>query len=381
MAAIPKMRVLVNLSQSLLLQQSLRLVPLQLTSTSLLGRFCSTSNEPKQSSNPVNTSLLDNLNLLGVDLKRARQRQPGVFRKAFTNEKGVAQFLQEKGASSKVIASIVSRYPRVITRSITHLEQRWQLWRNIFNTDEEIVSILNRSPESFFRTSDNENLEKNIAYLISLGLSSKDLHRLLTTAPRTFSNSVELNKQMVELLEEICLELGGNNPVQFAKNILSKNVYMLIRSTKRVRTNIDYLKASLRLNDSDLLTFLQGHGAGILDLSNEYMKNNFNNIEENLSSLGCKKDDIIQLIINHPVILYIGSQTLNSKIECLLKGGITIKQILEKPRVLDYSEHNYTERLNKLREVGYDFKKYGISILASSRKRFYAKMEKLSAGD
>uniref|UniRef100_A0A1A8L474 Mitochondrial transcription termination factor n=1 Tax=Nothobranchius pienaari TaxID=704102 RepID=A0A1A8L474_9TELE len=381
MAAIPKMGVLVNLSQSLVLQQSLRLVPLQLTSTSLLWRFCSTANEPKQSSNPVNNSLLDNLNLLGVDLRRAQQRHSGVFRKAFTNEKGVAQFLQEKGASCKVIASIVSRYPRAITRSITHLEQCWQLWRNIFDTDKEIVSIVNRSPESFFRTSDTENLEKNIAYLISLGLSSNDLHRLLTKAPRTFSNSVELNKQMVELLEDICLELGGNDPVQFANSILSKNVYILIKSTKRVRTNVDYLKASLRLNDSDLLTFLQGHGAGILNLSNKYMKNNLNNIEENLSSLGCKKDDITKLIINYPMILYIGSQTLNSKIDRLLKGGIAIKQILEKPRVLDYSEHNYTERLNKLRKVGYDFKKNGISVMVSCQKRFNEKMEKLSAGD
>uniref|UniRef100_A0A1A7XK64 Mitochondrial transcription termination factor n=2 Tax=Iconisemion striatum TaxID=60296 RepID=A0A1A7XK64_9TELE len=379
MAAIPKVRALVDLSRSLMLQQSFRLVPQQLTSISISWRFCSTANGPKLSSNSENKSLLENLNLMGVDVRKARQRQPGVLRKAFTNEKGVAQFLQEKGASPEVIASIVSRYPRAITRSISHLEQRWQLWRNVFNTDAEIVSILNRSPESFFRSSDNENLEKNIAFLISLGLSSKDLHRLLTTAPRTFSNSVELNKQMVEFLEDICLELGGNNPVQFAKSIISKNLYILISSTKRVRTNIDYLKASLKLNDSDLLTLLQGNGVEILDLSNEYLKKNFNNVEENLSSLGCERDDINRLIINYPEILYIGSQTLNSKIECLLKGGIAITQILEKPKVLDYSKQNITERLNKLRKVGYDFKKSGINILDSSQKRFNAKMEKLSA--
>uniref|UniRef100_A0A3B4XUZ3 tRNA-dihydrouridine(47) synthase [NAD(P)(+)] n=1 Tax=Seriola lalandi dorsalis TaxID=1841481 RepID=A0A3B4XUZ3_SERLL len=47
--------------------------------------------------------------------------------------------------------------------------------------DSEIVTILERSPESFFRSSDNGNLEKNIVFLSSLGLDAKDLHRFLTT--------------------------------------------------------------------------------------------------------------------------------------------------------------------------------------------------------
>ncbi|MEQ2277379.1 hypothetical protein XENORESO_001929 [Xenotaenia resolanae] len=374
MAAVSGIRALMKVPHLLILQQSFRLTPLQLAST----RHCSGSNGLKLPSDTENKSLLENLSLLGVDVKMVRQRQPGVLRKAFTNEMGLAQFLQEKGTSHKIIASIVSRYPRAITRSVEHLEQRWQLWRNVFNTDAEIVSILGRSPESFFRSSDNENLEKNIAFLISLGLNSKDLHRLLTTAPRTFSNSLELNKQMVEFLEDICHELGGNDPEQFAKSVISKNLYILIRSTKRVKANIDNLKTFLKLSDAELLALLQGHGADILDLSNEYLKKNFKNIEQKIILLGCKKDDMKKLIINYPMILYIGPSTLNSKLDCLLKGGITIKQILEKPKVLDYSTQNITERLKELQRVGYDFEKNGINILDSSWKRFAAKIEKLS---
>ena len=329
--------------------------------------------------NPENESLLENLNLLGVDVKMARQRQPGVLRKAFTNEQGLAQFLQGKGASRKVIASIISRYPRAITRSIEHLEQRWELWRNIFKTDAEIVTILDRSPESFFRSSDNGNLEKNIAFLTSLGLNTKYLHRLLTTAPRTFSNSLELNRQMVEFLEDICAELGGKNPEQFVKSVISRNLYILIRSTKRVKTNIDYLRASLKLSDSELLSLLQGPGAEILDLSNEYLKKNFNSLQQKMASLGCRKVDIKKLVISYPMVLYIGPETLSSKLDCLLKGGITMKQILEKPKVLDYSTQNITGRLEELQRVGYDFQKNGINILDSSRKRFVAKIEKLAA--
>ncbi|XP_070778154.1 transcription termination factor 1, mitochondrial [Enoplosus armatus] len=380
MAAVRSVGALLSLHRSAMLQRSFGLIPVQLTSTCLPRRLCCapTTNGPMLPVNPENESLLENLNLLGVDVKMAHQRQPGVFRKAFTNEQGLAQFLQGKGASRKVIAGIISRYPRAITRSIEYLEQRWELWRNIFRTDSEIVSILDRSPESFFRSSDNGNLEKNIAFLTSLGLNTKDLHRLLTTAPRTFSNSLELNRQMVEFLEDICAELGGKNPEQFPKAVISKNLYILIRSTKRVKTNIAILKASLKLSNSELLALLQGPGAEILDLSNEYLKKNFNSLQQKMVSLSCRKADIKKMIISYPMVLYIGPDTLNSKLDCLVKGGITMKQILQKPKVLDYSTQNITGRIEELQRVGYDFQKNGINILDSSRKRFDAKMEKLA---
>ncbi|XP_031722417.1 transcription termination factor 1, mitochondrial [Anarrhichthys ocellatus] len=382
MAAVAGVRALLSFHRSVTLQRSFGHIPAQSTSTFLPRGLCSApakSSEPKPLVNTENVSLLENLNLMGVDVKMARQRQPGVLRKAFTNEQGLAKFLQGKGASRRVIASIISRYPRAITRSIEHLEQRWALWRDIFKTDGEIVSILDRSPESFFRSSDNGNLEKNIAFLISLGLNTKDLHRLLSTAPRTFSNSLELNRQMVEFLEDICAELGGTNPEQFPKSIISRNLYILIRSTKRVKTNIDILRASLKLSDSEMLALLQGPGAEILDLSNEYLKKNFNSLQERMVSLGCQKADIKKLILSYPMVLYIGTDTLSSKLDCLLRGGITMKQILEKPKVLDYSTENITGRLGELQRVGYDFHKNGINILDSSRKRFDAKIERLSA--
>lgn len=315
---------------------------------------------------------------MGVDVKTAQQRQPGVFHRSFTNEQGVAQFLKSKGATNKVIASIISRYPRAITRSVEFLVQRWELWRNIFKTDEEIVKIVDRSPESFFRSSDNGNLEKNIAFLTSLGLNTKDLHRLLTAAPRTFSNSVELNRQMVELLEDTCTELGGQNPEKFSKTVINRNVYILIQSTKRVKANINILKTFLKLSDSELLALLNGPGAQILDASTEYLKKNFMNVQKKMSSLGCQKADIQKLVIRYPLILYTGANTLSAKLDCLLKGGITIEQIIEKPKVLDYSVQNLIGRLQDLKTVRYSFRMNGISVLDMSKKRFDAKIEKLS---
>ncbi|KAM6899995.1 transcription termination factor 1, mitochondrial [Xenentodon cancila] len=378
MVAVFQVKTLVGLCQLPIFWRSLKLVPVQLTSVCLQRRLCSGNDEPKPPPKSENKSLLENLNLMGVDVNMARQRQPGVLRKVCTNEKGLAQFLLTKGANPKVIASIVSRYPRAITRSIDHLEQRWQLWRNVFKTDAEIVRILDRSPESFFRSSDNENLKKNIDFLTSLGLNTKDLLRLLTTAPRTFSNSVELNKDMFELLEGICTELGGKNPRQFAKTVISRNLYILIRSTKRVRLNIDNLRDSLKLSDSELLALFQGPGAEILDLSNEYLKKNVSSLQQKMVELGCE-NDTKTLIFSYPLVLYIGPETLSSKIDCLLEGGITMQQIMKKPKVLDYSTQNITKRLEELHRVGYDFERNGISVLDTSWKRFVAKVEKLAA--
>lgn len=378
MAAVLALRALLGFHQSQL-QQSFRLVSLQLTWTCLSRRLCSATDEPKLSQNPVNKSLINNLNLMGVDVKKALKRQPGVFRRRLTNEQGLSQFLRGKGASCDVVASIVSRYPRSITRSLDHLEQRWQLWRKVFSTDAEIISILNRSPESFFRSSSNENLEKNIAFFMSLKSGSKHFHRLMSKAPRVFSNSVALNMHKVEFLELICSELGGENPKQFAKNIICKNIYILIVSDKQIQSNINILRDRLKLSNFELLDLLESRGAKILDLSSAYMEKNFNNLEQKLSSLGCEKDEIKKLIIKHPIILYSGTASLDSKLDCLLKSGITIKQVLEKPNILDFSTQTITERLDQLQTVGYDFQQNNINILDSSRKRFASRMKRLSA--
>lgn len=182
----------------------------------------------------------------------------------------------------------------------------------------------------------------------------------------------------MEFLEETYSKLGGKNPEQFIKSVLSRNLYILIRSTKRVKMNILILKNSLKLSNSELLAFLNGPGAEILDLSNEYMKNNVSNLQERLLALGARKTDLKKLVTNYPTVLYNGPDTLNSKLDCLINGGITIKQILEKPKVLEYSTLNISWRLDELKAVSYDFQKNGIGVLDLSRKRFVAKMAKLS---
>ncbi|CAH7468398.1 transcription termination factor 1, mitochondrial [Phodopus roborovskii] len=334
---------------------------------------CDSHGEPLE-----NEDLLNNLLTMGVDVDMARRRQPGVFNRMTTNEQELKIFLLSKGASDKVIGNIISRYPRAITRNSEGLSKRWELWRKIMGSDIEIVNILERSPESFFRSNNNLNLENNIEFLCSVGLTNKSLCRLLTSAPRTFSNSLNLNKQMVEFLQETSMSLGHHDPRDFVRKILSKNPSILIQSTKRVKTNIEFLQSTFNLNKEDLLLLICGPGAGILDLSNDCTKRNYANIQEKLFSLGCTDEEVQKFVLSYLNMIFLSEKKFNGKIDCLMEEKVRISQIIENPRVLDASINTLKTRMKELVRAGYDLSSSNIALLSWSQKRYNAKLKRLN---
>lgn len=316
-----------------------------------------------------NEELLNNLLTLGVDIDMAKKRQPGVFNRTGTNEQDLKSFLLSKGASKEVIASIISRYPRAMTRTPESLSNRWDLWRRIMTSDLEIVNILERSPESFFRSSNNLNLENNIKFLSSIGLTRKCLCRLLTNAPRTFSNSLDLNKQMVEFLKEVCLSLGHSDPTDFIRKIIFKNPFILIQSTKRVKANIEFLQSTFNLNNKELLALICGPGTKILELSNDYTRRNYANIKEKLFSLGCTAEQVQKFVLSYPDVVFLGEKKFNHKVDCLIEEKISISQIMENPRILDSSVSTLKKRIKELVKSGYNFSTSNVSLLSWSQKK------------
>ncbi|XP_010382077.1 transcription termination factor 1, mitochondrial isoform X1 [Rhinopithecus roxellana] len=325
-----------------------------------------------------NEDLLNNLLTMGVDVDMARKRQPGVFHRMITNEQDLKTFLLSKGASKEVIASIISRYPRAITRTPENLSERWDLWRKIVTSDLEIVNILERSPESFFRSNNNLNLENNIKFLYSVGLTRKCLCRLLTNAPRTFSNSLDLNKQMVNFLQATCLSLGHNDPTDFVRKIILKNPFILIQSTKRVKTNIEFLQSTFNLNGEELLILICGPGAEILDLSNDYARRSYTNIKKKLFSLECTEEEVQKFVLSYPDVIFLAEKKFNDKIDCLIEENVSISQIIENPRVLDSSISTLKSRIRELVNVGCNLSTLNITLLSWSKKRYEAKLKKLS---
>uniref|UniRef100_A0A8C8SLN3 Mitochondrial transcription termination factor 1 n=1 Tax=Pelusios castaneus TaxID=367368 RepID=A0A8C8SLN3_9SAUR len=341
--------------------------------------FCLKTESADAKSCKENAVLLSSLARMGVNITMVRRRQPGVLKKQITHDKDLKQFLQSKGVTNEFIANIISRYPRAITRSYESLEKRWELWKSILMTDLEIVNILGRSPESFFRSTNNINMEKNIKFFCSLGLTSSHLSHMLTRVPRVFSYRVELNKEMIDLLHDSYLSLGGENPGDFVKQIITKNVFILLRSRKQVRANIKFLQSSFNLSNEELLAVLRYSNGDILDLSNEYIKKNFTNTKEKLLSLGCTETEVNRFFISNLRVLFISSKNLSDKIDCLLQAKIDIKQIIKQnsSHILDTSIITLRSRIEELEKTSYDFKISGIGILSCSKKRFEVKLEKL----
>ncbi|XP_066209927.1 transcription termination factor 1, mitochondrial [Saccopteryx leptura] len=333
-----------------------------------------------EDSEPLKDKLLSNLFTMGVDVDMAKKRQPGVFNRMGISEQDLKMFLLSKGASKEVIASIISRYPRAITRTTENLSKRWDLWRTIMTSDLEIVNILERSPESFFRSNNNLNLENNIKFLYSVGLTRKCLCRLLTSAPRTFSNSLDLNKQMVEFLQEICLSLGHSDPKDFIRKIIFKNPFILIQSTKRIKANIKFLQSTFNLNNEELLVLICGRGAEFLELSSDYAKRNYINIKERLLSLGCTEEEVQKFVLSYLDVIFLGEKKFNAKIDCLIEEKISISQIIENPRVLDSSISTLKSRIKELVNAGYNLSTSNITLLSWSQKRYKAKLKKLNIG-
>ncbi|XP_044150676.1 transcription termination factor 1, mitochondrial-like [Bufo gargarizans] len=334
-----------------------------------------TQNEVKA---PVeNLNLVTNLEKMGVDLSLVRKRHAILLKKTTTHEQKLKQFLIDKGADAKMVASIISRYPRAITRDYELLEEMWDIWKGILGMDATILSVALRSPESFFRTSNTENLLRNIRFLQSLGLPPKVLSQLMVKSPRTFANSVDLNKQNVEYLLDLCSQLGGKNPREFVRELISANIYILTKSTNRIQTNVQNMKSLMKLDDEALLLWIQGQGAPLLSLSYTYFEDNYKSAQAILQSLGCTEAEIALYIFMCPKVLLMTPKIFKNKINVLLECGVDVKDILNTPNILSVHVNNLKARIEELKDCSYDFRVSSLSVLQLSQTKFISRLEKL----
>lgn len=342
------------------------------------ARFCAQPLSHDEVKVPVeNLNLVTNLERMGVDMSLVRKRNAILLKKEITYEQKLKKFLTDKGADTQMVASIISRYPRAITRQYEVLDEMWNIWKGILGTDATVLSVTQRSPESFFRTSNTENLIRNIRYLQSLGLPPKVMSQLMVKSPRTFANSVDLNKQNVEYLLGLCSALGGKNPRELVRELISRNIFLLTKSTNRIQANIENMKSLMKLDDYVLLRWIQGDGAPLLSLSYTYFEINYQNAQETLQSLGCTESEVSLYIFMYPKILLMTPKILASKINVLLGCGIDVKEILNTPHILAVNLNSLKTRIKQLSECGYDFRSSGLTVLSLSQAKFISKLERL----
>nr|DBA25219.1 TPA: hypothetical protein GDO54_012775 [Pyxicephalus adspersus] len=312
-----------------------------------------------------------------IDDEKARKYSTLIPKKA-TCKKKLEDFLLNKGADQLTIDSVISRFPDAITRRCNDLPEVWKLWENVLNTDEAVLAIIKRSPESFFRSGGVDKLSENISFLKSLGLSQKILHQLMEKSPRTFSNSVQLNKQKVVFFRELCVSLGGEDPDTFVRQVITNNIFILTRSTKRMQANIESIQSLLNLRDKHLLSWLKGEASCILNICNMYLTENILHIQQTMQSLGCLEADVTQYICENHSVLLLSPKIFTCKINLLLDCGADPKKILDTPLLLEVSLSSLRDKIKSLKQVNYDFKKKGLHVLVLYQSKFASRLERLS---
>lgn len=353
---------------------SFRKMPLASKSRSPLACFVYTTDHQ---SNQENKRTVEKLYKFSVDVRKIRRLKGWVLFEKETYVEEIAGVLQQLGADEAAIASILERCPEAIVCSPATLNTQRELWQLVCKNEQELVKLIEQFPESFFTIKDQETQRLNIQFFQELGLKNVVISRFLTTASNVFHNPIEKNKQMISILQESYLNLGGSeaNMKVWLLKLLSQNPFILLNSSAAIKETLEFLQEQGFANSEilQLLSKLKGFlfqlCPGSIQNSMSFSKNTFK----------CTDHDLKQLVLKCPAILYYSVPVLEERIQGLLEEGISIAQIKETPMVLELTPQIVQYRIRKLNSLGYRIKDGHLGNLNGTKKEFEANFGKIQA--
>ncbi|XP_066212090.1 transcription termination factor 2, mitochondrial [Saccopteryx leptura] len=328
-------------------------------------------------SDTENKRTVEKLYKFSVDIRKIRRLKGWILLEDETYVEEIANILQQLGADETSVASILERCPEAIVCSPTAVNTQRELWQSVCKNKEELVKLIEQFPESFFTIQDQENQKLNVQFFQELGLKNVVISRFLTTATSVFHNPVENNKQMIRLLQESYLNLGGSeaNMKVWLLKLLSQNPFVLLNSSAAILETLEFFQEQGFTNFEilQLLSKLKGFlfqlGPRSIQNSMSFSKNAFN----------CTHHDLKQLVLQCPALLYYSVPVLEERIQGLLKEGISIAQIREMPMVLELTPQIVQYRIRKLNSLGYSIKGGHLGNLNGTKKEFEANFGKIQA--
>lgn len=336
---------------------------------------CCTYTTDRQS-NKENKRTLEKLYQFSVDVRKIRRLKGWVLLEDDTYVEEIVNILQELGADETAIASILEHCPEAIVCSPTAVNTQKELWQLVCK-NEELVKLIEQFPESFFTVKDQENRKLNVQFFQELGLKNVIISRFLTTAPNIFHNPVEKNKQMIRILQESYLNLGGSeaNMKVWLLKLLSQNPFILLNSSASIKGTLEFLQEQ-GFTNSEVLQLLSKLKGFLFQLCPRSIQNS---ISFSKQAFKCTDWDLKQLILKCPALLYYSVPVLEERIQGLLREGITIPQIREMPMVLELTPQIVQYRIKKLNSLGYRIKDGHLAHLNGTKKEFEANFGKIQA--
>ncbi|XP_065695021.1 transcription termination factor 2, mitochondrial isoform X2 [Patagioenas fasciata] len=324
-----------------------------------------------------NKKTIESLYSLSVDIKKIRRLKEWVLLRDVAYVKEVADILQEMGADEMAVASILERCPEAILHTPAEINSQRTLWQLVCQNEKQLIKLIEQFPESFFTTEYHENQKANILFFQELGLKNNIITRFLTSAPTIFYNPVEKNKNVIEELQRNYLSLGGSdaNMKIWILKLLSQNPFILLNSSTAIQENLEFLRTN-DFSDHEVLQLLSKLKGFIFQLTPTTMQ------ESMLFSkkvFKCNDQELKQLVLKCPALLYYTVPVLEERLEGLLKEGISIAQIRETPMVLELTTQIVQYRVKKLSALGYDIKSGTLESLNGTKKDFEVNYGKIQS--
>ncbi|XP_037016670.2 transcription termination factor 2, mitochondrial [Artibeus jamaicensis] len=339
-----------------------------------VARFtCTTDNQ----SNKENERTVEKLYKFSVDIRKIRRLKGWVLLEDETYVEEIATILQQLGADETAVASVLERCPEAVVCSPAAVHVQRELWQSVCKSKEELVKLIEQFPESFFTIKDQENQKQNVQFFQELGLKNVVISRFLTTASSIFHNPVEKNKQMIRILQESYLNLGGSeaNMKVWLLKLLSQNPFILLNSSAAIQETLEFLQEQ-GFTDFEILQLLSKLKGFLFQLSPRSIQHS---ISFSKSAFHCTDHDLKQLVLKCPALLYYSVPVLEERIQVLLKEGISIAQIRETPMVLELTPQIVQYRIRKLNSLGYRIKDGYLANLNGTKKEFEANFGKIQA--
>ncbi|XP_061494920.1 transcription termination factor 2, mitochondrial isoform X2 [Rhineura floridana] len=324
-----------------------------------------------------NKTTIESLYELSVDIKKIRRLKPWVLSKETTYVKETAKILQEMGADKSSVAYIFERCPEAIICNPTDISCQRDLWLSVCQNEKQLVELIKRFPDSFFTVEHYENQKSNISFFKDLGLRNTIISRLLTSASNIFYNPVTKNKHMIETLQSNYLRLGGSqqNMKNWLLKLLSQNPFILLNASATVQDNLEFLQKN-KFTDLEVLSLLSKLKGFIFQLNPCNMQKSLL-FSKNIFK--CSDQELKELVIKCPALLYYSVPVLEKRLEELLKVGMSVDQIKRTPAVLELSTEIVQYRIKKLDAIGYNLRSGTLEDLNGTKKDFEATYGKIQA--
>lgn len=318
---------------------------------------------------------MDSLYELSVDIRKIRKFKGWILseRSAYVSE--TADLLRDMGADAPVIARILETHPEAILCRPEQVATQRELWETVCPGKRELMSIIEKFPASFFTLTQHDNQRANILYLQSLRLSKRIIGKLMASAPQSFSRPVEQNQEVIHTLRETYLDLGGDegNLRLWLQKLLSQNPYILLRPAEAWRDSLGFLREQ-GFTTEELLSLVSNLRASIAELQPAAMQQALAYTE---GTFTCSKEELRQIVIRCPAILYYTLPTLVGRFQGLMDVGVSMEQVKQSPNVLELTTQIVLYRIHKLASYGYDVRSGSLDVIVGTKKDFEMSYSKL----